>query len=60
MPDIYLRPGETSPNDVKLRDPALSDPVVGGSTVRRYYRGRPMRAGAVMLSKHIYYVDEAA
>lgn len=28
--------------------------------VRRYYRGRPSIAGAVMLSRNFYYVDEEA
>jgi hypothetical protein len=61
MPDIYLRAGDATPSNVILRDPTTADAVGGGeTTVRRYYRGRPMKPGAVMLSKRFYYVDEAA
>ena len=38
--------------------PTGGEPPVEPQTVRRYYRGRQRTAGAVMLSKNVYYVDE--
>lgn len=38
--------------------PTGETPPEPPATVRRYYRGRVAKAGAVSLSKQFYYVDE--
>lgn len=58
MPDIYLRTGDPTPNNVVLRDPTTPDTVTPGASVRRYYHGPVRHAAAVKLSKRYYYVDE--
>lgn len=50
MPDIYLRPGEANPNDVRLRDPTgglVSTTLVGGSVVFAPLVNQQVRVGLV-------------